>query len=231
MLIKHFSGALPAGAQLTTGNFGQLGGAASSHRESAARGRIETGAPLPLADAAQRLRGRPGRPRKHPERGHATVTSPVQVRAVPRLEARPSDATSDVLPRLLGVGTHLGTPHACSGAEARGSAGAAGLDQYPPLGLAGDQPGDPSFITSELLIVGNEGPASDPTPGNIACRATPTWPRSGPDIQRAPSAADPPPGGGLPGRVLLDGADLGGCRQASGRPPAWGRAPGARGAR
>jgi hypothetical protein len=76
--------------------------------------RIKAGStprPLPLADAAQRLRGRPGRPRKHPERSHVAVTSFAQVRAVPRPAARPSDATSNVLPRLLGIeaaGRYLG---------------------------------------------------------------------------------------------------------------------------
>jgi len=67
--------------------------------------------PLPLADAAQRLRGRPGRPRKHPERSHVAVTPPAEVRAVQRAQAGASDATSNALPRLLGVeaaGRYLG---------------------------------------------------------------------------------------------------------------------------
>ncbi len=111
MSINQFTGALRAGAGTGSGNPGQPDGAAPLRGELAARGRIKTGGPLPLADAAKRLRGRPGRPRKHPERSHVAVTSGAQARVLPRLEARPSDATSDVLPRLLGVeaaGRYLG---------------------------------------------------------------------------------------------------------------------------
>jgi len=98
-----------------SGIYGSADGAESSigPRKSPSA-RIKPGStprPLPLADAAQRLRGRPGRPRKHPERSHVAVTSFAQVRAVPRPAARPSDATSNALPRLLGVeaaGRYLG---------------------------------------------------------------------------------------------------------------------------
>lgn len=62
--------------------------------------------PLPLAKAAIRLRGRPGRPRKHPEtrHGHVTVTSQVSVasKPEPRAEARQARAPS-IGPRLLDV--------------------------------------------------------------------------------------------------------------------------------
>jgi hypothetical protein len=96
-----------SGIALGTGIYGSADGAGSviGPRKSPSA-RIKTGStprPLPLADAAQRLRGRPGRPQKHPERSHVAVTSFAHVRAVSRPAARPSDATSNVLPRLLGI--------------------------------------------------------------------------------------------------------------------------------
>ncbi len=111
MSINYLSSTLRPAAETGSGKPGQLDGAASARNESAARGRIKTGGPLPLAEAAQRLRGRPGRSRKGPERRHVAVTSGAQARVLPRLEARPSDVTSNVLPRLLGVeaaGRYLG---------------------------------------------------------------------------------------------------------------------------
>jgi hypothetical protein len=98
-----------------SGIFGPAGGAGSAvRRRKTPSDRIKAGStprPLPLAEAAERLRGRAGRPRKHPERSHVAVTSFAQVRAVPRPAARRSDATSTALPRLLGVeaaGRYLG---------------------------------------------------------------------------------------------------------------------------
>lgn len=74
----------------------------------------ESAATLPLAAAAERLRGRPGRPRTRPEcpqRSHVAVTSPSQVRVVQRSEPSPPVTQTSVPPRLLGVreaGTYLG---------------------------------------------------------------------------------------------------------------------------
>lgn len=114
MSISQLPGTLPAGAQPSepgTGTCRQPDNVQSLHRASATRDRIKPGGPLPLADAARRLRGRPGRPSKTPERSHVEVTPALQVRVAPSPAARPSDRTSNVLPRLLGVeaaGRYLG---------------------------------------------------------------------------------------------------------------------------
>jgi hypothetical protein len=106
MFIGNLRGTLPAGAppsERGTGTYRQSDDVQSLHRASATRDRIKSGGPLPLADAARRLRGRPGRPRKRPERSHVEVTPALQARVAPSPAARPSDRTSSVLPRLLGV--------------------------------------------------------------------------------------------------------------------------------
>jgi hypothetical protein len=58
---------------------------------------------LPLADAAQRLRKAPGRPRSTRDTGHVPVTSSPRTRANSGLAAGAQDRESCV-PRLLGVG-------------------------------------------------------------------------------------------------------------------------------
>ncbi len=74
----------------------------------------------PLAQASERLRDkpgfpkRPGRPRVHPEHGHVPVTSPSRTRMDSGPEPRPlvpQASVPVVLPRLLGVreaGAYLG---------------------------------------------------------------------------------------------------------------------------
>jgi hypothetical protein len=68
-------------------------------------------ASTPLADAARRLRGRPGRPRLHPAPAprprHVPDTSPPQTRMDGWLQGRPSAgeacALPTLVPRLLGL--------------------------------------------------------------------------------------------------------------------------------
>jgi excisionase family DNA binding protein len=60
-------------------------------------------AQLELAEASQRLRRRPGRPRTRLNPGHVAVTSHSQVIDIARPIARPLAQETDVPARLLGV--------------------------------------------------------------------------------------------------------------------------------
>ncbi len=67
---------------------------------------VKTATTLPLAAAAARLRRRPGRPRKHPQKATTVVTLPVTSPASAREQKptpRPSVRETSVPPRLLGV--------------------------------------------------------------------------------------------------------------------------------
>jgi hypothetical protein len=64
--------------------------------------RVAQEQPLPLAGASALLRGKPGRPRKHPEFGHVPGTLPPQILINSGAEHSASDSQS-IAPRLLDV--------------------------------------------------------------------------------------------------------------------------------